>query len=211
MRRNGGTSSRSRRNSPSPNRLCWPRGDPATPIKKFSGNLIHLPNGRPDNARCWRRASDMNVRAEDKADDEGLANIAAMLIALAALAERASRSSCLVRRLVLLILAPAEAVARNFLAGLTPQEPHHEPFSIRTDGGSTDAVRLAVRLRALAAAFADPRLWTWGRARHICRLPRPGERACAQIPGIGRFARGVMSPAGSMALDGWWLRPHDTS
>ena len=154
----------------------------------------------------------MNVGAEDKAEDEGLAGIAAMLIALAALAERASGSSCLVRRLVLLILLPAEAVARNFLAeALTPQEPQYELFSIRTDGGSTDAVRLAVRLRALAAAFGDLRLRTWSRMRHICRMP--GERACAQIPGIGRFTRGVMSPAeaGSMAFDGWWPKPHDTS
>ena len=153
----------------------------------------------------------MDVRAEDKADDEGLANIAAMLIALAALAERASRSSCLVRRLVLLILLPAEAVARNFLAGLTPPEPHHEPFSLRTDGGSTDAVRLAVRLRALAAAFGDPRLRAFRRARRICRLP--GERA--QIPGIGRVTRGAvaMTPAeaASMAFDGWKPWPHDTS
>ena len=156
----------------------------------------------------------MNVRAEDKADDEGLAGIAAMLIAMAALAERASRSSCLVRRLVLLILLPAEAVARNFLAeALTAQEPHHETFSIRTDGGSIDAVRLAVRLRALAAAFGDPQLRTWGRMRHICRMPGAG--ACTQIRGIGRFARSaaVMSPAeaDSMAFDGWKPEPHDTS
>ena len=79
--------------------------------------------------------------------------IAAMLVAMAAVAERAGGRSFAVRWLVLLILGRAEAVAWVLVVEVTRAAwPRFEkPF----EGGSSasDAARLATRLRALGLAL----------------------------------------------------------
>ena len=85
-----------------------------------------------------------------------LRQIVALLLALADLAECASGRSRPVRWLVLLILAPGEAVARDYLAGLTGVPAHSRLplMPARPDDGVAEAMRLASVFRALAAALA---------------------------------------------------------
>ncbi len=90
-----------------------------------------------------------------------LRGIAATLLALALVAERAAGRSFPVRFLVLAILGRAEAIGRAFVAGAIevdwPELPClAEPLSVC--GGPAEAERLALRLRMLAAvlgALAD--------------------------------------------------------
>jgi hypothetical protein len=57
-----------------------------------------------------------------------------------------------VRSLVLWFLRPAEEIARDYVAGLTPaDQPLLTAFA---NDGATDAIRLAASFRALAAALA---------------------------------------------------------
>lgn len=98
---------------------------------------------------------------------EALRGIAALLLAMAALAERAARRARPVRCLVLWLLRQAETGAREFaieeggaaspliLAECTALEPGDAPG---------DAVRLARRFRALAAVFfaLAHRALAWG-------------------------------------------------
>jgi len=84
-----------------------------------------------------------------------LRRIAAVLLALAGLAEHAAQRSAPVRRLVLWLLAPGEAIAREFVAGLDGacECYRHAPAPIQTDD-SAEAIRLALSFRALAAVVA---------------------------------------------------------
>ena len=91
-------------------------------------------------------------------DRRTLRRIAALLLALALLAERAAGRSFPIRFLVLSILCRAEAVARAYVAGATeadwprPDLPcFGEPLAMR--GGAIDAEILALRLRMLAAVL----------------------------------------------------------
>ena len=89
-------------------------------------------------------------------DRRTLSRIAALLLALALLAERAAGRSFPVRFLVLSLLWRAEAVARAFVADATgadcPDLPcFDEPLAMR--GGPADAAVLALRLRMLAAVL----------------------------------------------------------
>ena len=77
--------------------------------------------------------------------------IAATLLSLALIAERAAGRSLPVRFLVLAILHRAEAVARAFIAGATGADGLDEPRAMR--GGAVDAEILALRLRMLAAVL----------------------------------------------------------
>jgi hypothetical protein len=85
-----------------------------------------------------------------------LRRIVAMLLALADLAERAGHRSHVVRCLVLWLMRPAEAVARDYLADLTNNRAGHlEPLVMSvTDNSVTGAHRLAASFRTLAAALA---------------------------------------------------------
>ena len=87
-------------------------------------------------------------------DDAALRRIVATLIALAILAERSASRSCAVRCLVLLILRPAETVAREFVTELTGM-PQPGIKGKETQTGPEDAILLASRLRALAAALGN--------------------------------------------------------
>lgn len=98
-------------------------------------------------------------------DCDVLMRIAALLFALAVLAEQASRRSWFVRRRILAALRPAEEVAyrcvadaaRTFGVPVPAQAmvAAGEWMAAGVDEDSPDeAVRLALRLRALAAALA---------------------------------------------------------
>lgn len=96
----------------------------------------------------------MNRPTPTDEHNKALRRIAAVLLALADLAERASGRSLAVRCLVLWLLRSAETLARDHLAVLTchaaaPSEPF--PF---THDGATEAIRLAISFRNLAAALA---------------------------------------------------------
>ena len=131
-------------------------------------------------------------------DDRTLRRITAMLVALAALAEQAAVRSFPVRFLVLCILRHAEAVAWGFVAdatGATRPVPGEVPPA---GNGPADAILLAARFAALAAALAIL-------LRSVRSLPW---NAC--IGGaLQRFAPGP-SPW-LVTPDGVEPRPNDTS
>ncbi len=89
-------------------------------------------------------------------DRRTLRGIAALLLALALLAERAAGRSFPVRFFALSILCRAETIARAFVADATGIDCPDEPPATR--GLPVDAELLALRLRMLAAvlgALAD--------------------------------------------------------
>ena len=125
-------------------------------------------------------------------DERTLRRIMALLIALAALAERAAGRSYPVRCLVLWILGRAEAVARDFVADATGMPPAVFAVVPQVHGGPADALRLAARLAALAAALG-------ALLPVACRLDRrpsrPGGACVRNAPPLGL----------------WTRKPHDTS
>ena len=132
-------------------------------------------------------------------DRRTLRAIAATLLALALLAERAAGRSLPVRLLVLSILSRAEAVARAFVAGAIeadrPDLPcFAEPLAMR--GGAVDAEILALRLRMLAAVLG---MLSGAAGRSPGEEPRPG--VVPRLPVIL-----VRLPAARRPP-----RPHDTS
>ncbi|MDQ6434352.1 hypothetical protein RB623_09855 [Mesorhizobium sp. LHD-90] len=96
-------------------------------------------------------------------EGQALRRIAVMLIALAGLAERVAGRPRPLRGLVIWLLRPAEAVAREFvIEALRGARP--EPMAFRQGGDSADeAMRLASCLRALASALD-------GLSAHAARL-----------------------------------------
>ena len=95
-------------------------------------------------------------------DIKALRRIVALLLALASLADRASGRSLAVRWAVLWLLRPGEAIARDYIAALTGDPRlaiQPSPTAVLTDGcGTSDAMRLALTFRTLAAllaAFSD--------------------------------------------------------
>jgi hypothetical protein len=84
-----------------------------------------------------------------------LKRLAALLCALADLAERAAGRSRAVCWLVIWLLRPSEAVARAYLEGLTPGVAWPAaPEPLRPRDGAAEARRLAESLRTLAALLA---------------------------------------------------------
>jgi hypothetical protein len=98
----------------------------------------------------WSEANDLNIKT--------LRRIVALLLALAGLAERASVRSDAVRWSVIWLLRPAEAIARDYVAGLTGDAslamPDASDGSAPVCHGPVDAICLADTFRALAAALA---------------------------------------------------------
>ena len=140
----------------------------------------------------------MDVQAAIR-DDAALSRIVATLIAVAALAERSASRSCVVRCLVLLILRPAETLAREFVTGATatPLPVLKGTPETRNEirNGSEDAILLASRFRALAAALGA--LLCLAR-----RFARWNTTAVRFAPRSGRLP--VIS-------GDWTRRPNDTS
>ena len=131
-------------------------------------------------------------------DDRTLRRIISMLVALAALAEQAAVRSFPVRFLVLCILRHAEIEASTFMADATGMTRPVSGEIPAAGNGPSDAMLLAARLRALAAALAIL-------LRSVRSLPW---NAC--IGGaLQRFAPGP-SPW-LVTPDGVEPRPNDTS
>ena len=133
-----------------------------------------------------RKGCDVDGHAAMR-DCQTLSRIVATLLALAVLAERASTRSLPVRWLVLTILRQAESVAWEFV-GAARQAPE-------TRNGPEDAILLASRFRALAAALGAllclaRRFARWSTTA-VCFAPRSG-----RLP---------------VASRDWTRKPNDTS
>ena len=141
----------------------------------------------------------MDVQAAIR-DDGALSRVVATLIALAALAERSASRSCVVRCLVLLILRPAETLAREFVTGVTATPlPGIKGPETRNEiwNGPEDAILLASRFRALAAALGALILLARRFARWNAR------RAAVRFaPHSGRLP---------VTSGDWMRKPNDTS
>jgi len=143
------------------------------------------------------------MHAAVQEDRDALMRVVAMLLALAALAERAGGLSYPVRGLVLWILRPAEAVAREFVADATRTPPPAlaEIPGTRCGNRPADAIRLALRFRALAAALGDLMQLV---SRFARLMPRIED---VRIHDIGIF----LTAAGFAALRVGERKPNDTS
>ena len=98
----------------------------------------------------------------DSHSNTAINRIAALLFALADLAERAAGRSAAVRILILLILRPAEAMARRLAMDFYADTDIAPLLHVRDgDDGSTAAVRLALSLRMLAMALAALPEWAF--------------------------------------------------
>ncbi len=127
-------------------------------------------------------------------DERMLRRVMALLVAFAALAEQAATRSSPVRWFVLLILRHAETVAENFVFEATGMPPSAVDGIAAPGNGPDDALWLAARFYALAAA-------------HCTLLPlgdqfdrRRGRRALTS----GRVAPGFDRRH-------WTSKPNDTS
>ncbi|MEX0408094.1 hypothetical protein ABGN05_20760 [Aquibium sp. LZ166] len=86
-------------------------------------------------------------------DDRTLRRIAALLVAMAVLAERAAGRSFLVRWVVLSLLRLAASVAETFVVEVTQLEWPCPDCAWDFRGDALDAAWLALRLRALASVI----------------------------------------------------------
>lgn len=99
----------------------------------------------------------MDSNWNTKQERQALKRMIALLCALAALAEHASAAPAAIRFMVLWILRPGEAIARDYTIataedfGCLADLP--EPILGQQDDGPADTLRLAVRFRALAAVL----------------------------------------------------------
>lgn len=117
----------------------------------------------------------MDWSAAIEKNRETLKRIAALLLALADLAERAGARPRPVLCLVLWILRPAEAVAREFVIGAAHDlgaparlSSLEMPMRAAPDGArAAEALRLAVDFRMLAAALDDLAARPLGRWRTL--------------------------------------------
>lgn len=135
-----------------------------------------------------------------EAEQAALLRLAALLIALATLAERAAERSPALRGFVLWLLRRAETVARDFVTGEpAPGMPTASPTGSRPG----DARRLAIAFRTLArlierqarqmvAVHADDRAGT--RSRPDSRSPGPGAQLIALRVILSTVA-GALPPA----------------
>lgn len=124
------------------------------------------------------------------ANGKHLRRLAALLCALADLAERAAGRSGTVCLLVLWLIRPSETAARDYVDQIAPGAAK-EPAPFRPLDGTAEALRLAQSLRSLAAALAAlvqhcravppaaPRLCTAGVAPSpTIVIPWPGRQPC---------------------------------
>jgi hypothetical protein len=130
-------------------------------------------------------------------DELTLRRIAATLVALAALAERAGGRCFPVRWLVLSILRSVEPVARALVVEATQSEWACFEEPLETGGSPLHAACLALRLRALAAALGSL-------LRSGCRFD------CWNIDIDGAPRRFASRPDPFFAMPGGW-GPVDTS
>ena len=136
----------------------------------------------------------MDVHAA-RGGERMLRRIITLLVASAVLAERAAERSLLVRWLVLWILRRAETVLEEFVLDETGMPLAVEGFAV-VGNGPDDALALAARFRALAAALAAllPLACLFGR--------HPARRG---------FAFDHLAPLSGRRPGGWTREPNDTS
>ena len=103
----------------------------------------------------------MTPHRPDSHSNTAINRIAALLFALADLAERAAGRSAAVRILILLILRPAEAMARRLAMDFYADTDFAPLLHVLDGDGSTAAVRLALSLRMLAMALAALPDWAF--------------------------------------------------
>ena len=130
-----------------------------------------------------------------------LKQIMAILFALADLAECASGRSDRVRRLVLWFLYPAEAAARDFIAGAAD-----DPDAPQEGDSPADAMRLARSFRALAMAL--------GYMLQTAVPATPALRACEAQAGAqsrGKIRRRRALPGGGGFLETRFATPQAAS
>ncbi len=140
----------------------------------------------------------MDVHAA-RGGDKALRRIAALLVSLAVLAERAAGRSFPVRCLVLWLLRRAETVAEDYVFEWTGTPPSAIAGIAAAGYGPADALRLAARFRVFAAALRT--------------LLLSGGLVDDRHGRIGGAAANVAQcPGGpSVALGGWRRKPNDTS
>ena len=90
-----------------------------------------------------------------------LNRIVALLFALADLAERAGGRSAAIRVLVLLMLRPAEAMARRLVMDFYGDTDIAPLLQLQDGDGPTAAIRLALSFRMLAMALAALPEWAF--------------------------------------------------
>ena len=128
--------------------------------------------------------------------DRMLRRIIALLVSLAVLAERAALRSLPVRWYVLWLLRRAETMVEDFVFDETGMPPPAMEGFAPIGNGTDDALRLAARFRALAAALCAlfPLACPFGR--------RPARRG---------FASDHVAPGPARRPGGWAREPYDTS
>jgi hypothetical protein len=130
-------------------------------------------------------------------DDRTLIRIAAMLVALAVLAERAAGRSLPVRWFVLCILRRAETVAHVFVMEAMPVDWPCLEEALEIETSPVDAAWLAWRLRLLAAILYA-----------LLRMDRSADRwnVAMDCP-----SRNHAPPLVLILCSGWTRRAYDTS
>ena len=103
----------------------------------------------------------MDAYRPDRHSQTAMERIAALLFALADLAERAGGRSAAVRVLVLLILRPAEAMARRLVMDFYGDTDIAPLLQLQADDDCTAAIRLALSFRMLAMALASLPEWAF--------------------------------------------------
>ena len=152
----------------------------------------------------------MEAQSATEGHRDLLVRIVAILLGLAVLAERASGLPHPVRCLVLWILRPAEAIAREFVAEetQTPWPAFAEFPALGGGSGTVDALRLAARFRRFAAALRKLAREACNFARQMARL---GSRRFVSGHLKERICETGLLSVGAIALVGWRLQLNDTS
>ena len=140
----------------------------------------------------------MNPHRPDSHGATAINRIAVLLFALADLAERAAGRSAPVRILILLILRPAEAMARRLAMDFYADTDIAPLLHVRDGDGSTAAVRLALSLRMLAMALAALPEWAFdggGELRAASRWLRPVAVCLGNLHEVCAAPRHILAPA----------------
>ena len=137
----------------------------------------------------------MDVHAA-RGNDRMLRRVIALLVALAALAERVADRSPWVRLFVLWILRRAETAAAEFAFEETGMPPAALGRIAAVGNDPENALRLAACFRALAAAL-----------RALLPIACPFGRR----PALLQYAFGPRAPGTSRRPGGWTPMPFDTS
>ena len=130
-------------------------------------------------------------------DFRALSRIAALLVALAVLAERAGGMAFPVRWIVLAILRRAESVANGFVVEATQAASPSFDEECEADNGPVDAAWLAWRFRLLAAMLGA--------------LMRLASGSDSWHAGMDRAAYGLVSRRIVITCGGRTPMPNDTS